>query len=212
MARRVFVKVCGITSVEDGLMAAGAGADAVGLVFWPGSPRAVGLEAARRIAEALPAFVLRVGVFVDAVPVDVARAADAVGLDLLQLHGGETVEACRSAPRRVLKAVRVGTGFAPAAAVSYREAAAGVLLDTRDDGGLPGGTGRRFDWSVARALRSQLPFLGLAGGLDAATVAGAIREVDPDLVDVSSGVESSPGRKDEAKVRAFVEAVRSATR
>jgi phosphoribosylanthranilate isomerase len=212
MARRVLVKVCGITSVEDGLMAARAGADALGLVFWARSPRAVTLEQARGIAGALPPFVVRVGVFVDAAPAEVARAAEAVGLDVLQLHGDEAVEACRAAPRRVIKAVRVGPGFQPEAAVRYRDAVAGLLLDTRDDRGLPGGTGRRFDWSVACALRAELPFLGLAGGLDPGNVAGAIRETDPDLVDVSSGVESAPGRKDEAKVRAFVEAVRSTRR
>jgi phosphoribosylanthranilate isomerase len=106
----------------------------------------------------------------------------------------------------------VGAGFDPASALRYRDAVAGLLLDTRDDAGLPGGTGRRFDWSVARALRSELAFLGLAGGLDADSVAGAIREVDPDLVDVSSGVEAAPGKKDAAKVRAFVEAVRGAAR
>jgi phosphoribosylanthranilate isomerase len=212
MARRVFLKICGITSEADGLLAAAAGADAVGFVFWPRSPRAVGLEQAQRIARALPAPMLRVGVFVDADPADVARAADAVGLDMLQLHGDESVDACRAAPRRVMKAVRVGAGFEPGAALRYRDAATAVLLDARHEGGLPGGTGRRFDWSLARALRADLPFLGLAGGLDAANVGAAIREVDPDLVDVSSGVEAAPGRKDPAKVRAFVEAVRSAAR
>jgi phosphoribosylanthranilate isomerase len=212
MARRVLVKVCGITSLEDGRMAAAAGADAVGFVFWARSPRAVAVEQARRIARALPPFLLRVGVFVDAPAAEVARASEDVGLDVVQLHGDESVEDCLSAPRRVMKAVRVGRGFEPEAALLYREAAAAVLLDTRDDGGLPGGTGRRFDWSLARALRSELPFLGLAGGLDAENVAAAIREADPDLVDVSSGVESSPGRKDAARVRAFVEAVRDVTR
>lgn len=212
MPRRVFVKVCGITTVEDALLAADAGADAVGFVFWPGSPRVVSLEDAREIAAALPALVSRVGVFVDAPPAEVARAAEAVGLDVVQLHGEESAEACRLAPRRAIKALRVGPGFRPEAALVYRGAAAGVLLDTRDDGGRPGGTGRRFDWSVARALRSELPFLGLAGGLNAENVAGAIEQVGPDLVDVASGVESTPGRKDAGKLRAFVEAVRRAER
>jgi len=212
MGRRVLVKVCGITAVVDGVKAAEAGADAIGLVFWERSPRAVSLDEARRIAAALPPFVTRVGVFVDADRGFIARAAESVGLDVVQLHGDETVEACRSAPRRVMKAVRVGRGFESGAALRYRDAAAGVLLDTRDDGGMPGGTGRAFDWSLARRLRAELPFLGLAGGLTAASVADAIRQVDPDLVDVSSGVESSPGHKDHEKVRAFIEAVRSVER
>jgi phosphoribosylanthranilate isomerase len=208
MARRVIVKVCGITSLEDGRAAAAAGADAVGFVFWERSPRALGLVEARRIAHGLPPFVLRVGVFVDAPAAQVLRTSDEVGLDLVQLHGHESVEDCRAAPRRALKAVGVGPGFEPRTAVLFRDAAAGILLDTRAEGSLPGGTGRRFDWSLARGLRSELPFLGLAGGLDAGNVAAAIREADPDLVDVSSGVESSPGRKDAARIRAFVEAVR----
>jgi phosphoribosylanthranilate isomerase len=131
---------------------------------------------------------------------------------VVQLHGEETAEACRSAPRRAIKALRVGPGFRPETALLYREAAAGVLLDTRDEGGMPGGTGRRFDWSVARALRSELPFVGLAGGLDAENVGAAIDQVGPDLVDVASGVESSPGRKDAGRLRAFVAAVRRAER
>jgi len=212
MTRRVLVKVCGITVVEDGVLAARAGADAIGLVFWERSPRAVGLEQARRIADALPPFVTRVGVFVDATPEALARTADAVGLDVVQLHGEETLDSCRTAPRRVMKAVGVGPGFEPEAAMRYRDAVAGVLLDARHEGGMPGGTGRSFDWSLARGLRRSLPFLGLAGGLTPERVADAIREVEPDLVDVSSGVESSPGRKDPEKLRAFIEAVRSVER
>jgi phosphoribosylanthranilate isomerase len=160
----------------------------------------VELATARRIAEALPPFVARVGVFVDADAAELARTADAVGLDLLQLHGSEAPAACQAAPRRVMKAVGVGPGFVAEAATRYRDVAAAVLLDTRT-GGQPGGTGRRFDWSLV---------LGLAGGLDAGNVAEAVREVSPDLVDVSSGVESAPGRKDADKVRAFVAAVREA--
>lgn len=204
------VKICGITSLEDGLLAAQAGADAVGFVFWPRSPRALDLETARRIARGLPPFLVRVGVFVDAAPPELARAADDVGLDLLQLHGDEPPEACRAAPRRVLKALRVGPGFEAESAVAYRDAAAGVLLDSRDPAGSAGGSGRRFDWGQALPLRSRLPFLGLAGGLTPENVAAAIRELRPDLVDVSSGVESAPGRKDAGRLRAFVAAARSA--
>jgi phosphoribosylanthranilate isomerase len=212
MARRVQIKVCGITSLQDGLAVAEAGADAVGFVFWQGGPRSVSVEAAHRIASSLPPFVLRVGVFVDPEADELARTADAVGLDVVQLHGQESADACLGAPRRVLKALAVGPDFSLETALSYRGAAAGILLDARGEAGRPGGTGRRFDWGIARQVRPAVPFLGLAGGLTPDNVAAAIREVSPDLVDVSSGVEASPGQKDREKVRAFVDAVRSVER
>jgi indole-3-glycerol phosphate synthase/phosphoribosylanthranilate isomerase len=207
---RVAVKICGITSVEDAVMAVAAGADAVGLVFWPGSPRAVDVATARAIAAALPPFVLRVGVFVDAPPEEMRRVADEVGLDMVQLHGSEPPEAVSRAPRRAVKAVRVGPGFRPEEALRYDGAAAALLLDTRVDGdGRPGGTGRTFDWSLVRPVREGTSsFVILAGGLTPENVGEAIAAVRPDAVDVSSGVESAPGKKDPAKVRAFIEAVR----
>lgn len=205
---RVAVKVCGITSVEDGLAAARLGADAIGLVFWPQSPRWVDRDKARQISRALPPFVLRVGVFVDAAPDAVARTAEEVGLDVLQLHGRESPEEVARLPRRVIKAVRVGEGFSPDEALRYEGCAAGILLDTKADG-RPGGTGRAFDWSQARQVREKASFLALAGGLTAENVHVALNAVRPDLVDVSSGVESSPGRKDPEKMRAFLEAVRA---
>jgi phosphoribosylanthranilate isomerase len=206
---RVRVKICGITSPDDGLMAARAGADAVGLVFWPRSPRNVDLAAARAIARALPAFVLRVGVFVDPTAETIAQAVDAAGLDLLQLHGGEPPEAFDGLPRRGVKAIRIGPGFDATHALRYEGRAAGLLLDTQS-ASAPGGTGETFDWSIAGALRPRVSYLVLAGGLTAANVAGAIAAVRPDAVDVSSGVESVPGRKDPEKVRAFIDAVRRA--
>jgi len=209
---RVAVKVCGITSIEDGLVAAQAGADAVGLVFWPGSPRRVDLAAARRIARALPPFVLRVGVFVDARREEMERAVTEVGLDLLQLHGREPPEALADLPRRAVKAVGVGEGFTAEQALRYEGRAAGILLDTRADGGAPGGTGQSFDWTRVRDVREKASFLMLAGGLNAGNVHRALTAVRPDGVDVSSGVESAPGRKDAEKVRAFVAAVREAER
>jgi indole-3-glycerol phosphate synthase/phosphoribosylanthranilate isomerase len=206
---RVFVKVCGITSVDDALVAARAGADAVGLVFWPGSPRRVDIETARRISAALPPFVLRVGVFVDAPREELARTSEAVGLDVLQLHGHEPPEALAGLPRRVVKAVHVGPGFVADSALRYGRAADGILLDTRipGDKAPPGGTGVAFDWSLAREVREKVSFLMLAGGLTPENVARAVTAVRPDAVDVSSGVESAPGRKDPAKVRAFLDAV-----
>jgi len=209
---RVAVKVCGITSVEDGLVAAHAGADAIGFVFWPGSPRRVDLAAARRIARALPPLVLRVGVFVDARREEMARAADEVGLDLLQLHGHEPPQALADLPRRALKAVGVGDGFVPEDALRYEGRAAGILLDTRTEAGPAGGSGQSFDWTRARAVREKASFLMLAGGLSPDNVHLALSAVRPDGVDVSSGVEAAPGRKDADKVRAFMAAVREAER
>jgi indole-3-glycerol phosphate synthase/phosphoribosylanthranilate isomerase len=206
---RVFVKVCGITSVEDALVAARAGADAVGFVFWPGSPRRVDLETARSIGAALPPFVLRVGVFVDAPREELARASEAARLDVLQLHGEEPPESLAALPRRVVKAVRVGPGFVVDSALRYEGTADGILLDTRLPGpdAAPGGTGASFDWSLAREVREKVSFLMLAGGLTPDNVGKALSSVRPDAVDVSSGVESAPGRKDPAKVRAFLDAV-----
>ncbi|HWW91918.1 MAG TPA: phosphoribosylanthranilate isomerase [Vicinamibacteria bacterium] len=206
---RVLVKICGITSPGDARLAVEAGADALGFVFWPGSPRRVDPETARRIGAGLPPFVWRVGVFVDADQETLAATADAAGLDLLQLHGDEPPEAFAGLNRRALKALRVGGGFSPEMARPYEGRAAGLLLDTQE-GGAPGGTGRSFDWSRARGLGERVGFLMLAGGLTPENVADAIAVVRPHAVDVSSGVESAPGRKDPRRVRAFVEAVRRA--
>jgi indole-3-glycerol phosphate synthase/phosphoribosylanthranilate isomerase len=207
---RVAVKICGITSVEDARLSAGSGADAIGLVLWPGSPRAVSVAAARAIASALPAGVDAVGVFVDPARDEVARAVGEIGLDVVQLHGGEEPAQCRGLGARVWKAVGVGPGFRAEDALRYGDAADGILLDTRAAGGAPGGTGRAFDWSVARALRDRIPYLVLAGGLSAENVAEAVAAVGPDAVDVSTGVESAPGRKDARRVSAFVRAARGA--
>lgn len=209
MSGRLFVKVCGVTSAGDARMAAEAGADAIGLVFWPKSPRAVGIAAARRIAAAVAAPVVRVGVFVDAAAAEIVRIVEAVGLDLVQLHGDERPELLEQLPRRAWKALRVGAGLT-AGDVAPWARAAGLLLDARVPG-TPGGTGRSFDWTMTAAVRERIGFLVLAGGLDASNVGRAVAVARPDGVDVSSGVESAPGRKDAAKVRAFVEAARSAS-
>lgn len=205
--RRTLVKICGITSPGDARLAAAAGADAIGLVFWPRSPRAVSVETAREIAAALPPFVLRVGVFVDAARDVLARTAEDVGLDVLQLHGDETPEDLEGLPRRALKAVRVGSGFTADLALRFEGRAAGILLDTRAE--VPGGTGAIFPWALARGVRERASFLMLAGGLTPHNVRAALDALQPDAVDVSSGVESALGRKDESKVRAFIDAVRT---
>jgi phosphoribosylanthranilate isomerase len=209
---RLLVKICGITSPADAALAVEAGADAVGFVFWLMSPRKATVERAAEIARELPETVLRVGVFVDAPREEMARVADAVGLDLLQLHGDEPPEALAGLPRPALKAVRVGKGFAQEVAMRYASHAAGVVVDTRLAGETlrPGGTGVPFDWSLVKGLAERVPFLMLAGGLGPSNVAEAIRAVRPHAVDVSSGVEALPGRKDPEKTRAFVEAARTA--
>jgi phosphoribosylanthranilate isomerase len=211
---RLLVKICGITSPADARVAVEAGADALGFVFWFMSPRKVDPVRAAAIARDLPESVLRVGVFVDAPLEEMKRVADEVGLDLLQLHGDEPPERLVGLPRPALKAVRVGKGFAPEEALRYAGRAAGLVVDTRLPGEtqMPGGTGVPFDWSLVKGLADRVPFLMLAGGLDPANVAVAIRAVHPHAVDVSSGVEGLPGRKDPAKVRAFLEAARSVER
>ena len=176
------------------------------------SPRKVDPARAAAIARELPPFVLRVGVFVDTARDEMARIADAVGLDLLQLHGDEPPEALAGLPRRAIKAVRVGKGFAQDEATALRRPrrrAPGRHAAARRDA-LPGGTGVPFDWSLVEGLAERVPFLVLAGGLGPANVAEAVRAVRPHAVDVSSGVETLPGRKDAAKLRAFVAAARAA--
>ena len=209
---RTLVKICGITREEDGLLAVEAGAAAVGFVFYAMSPRRVEIARAKEIASVLPPFVLRVGVFVDETRGQMLRAADEVGLDILQLHGDEQPELLKNLSRRAIKAVRVGRGFDTADAVLWGERASGVVVDTRLVGEtvMPGGTGVPFDWDLVRGLRDRVPFLMLAGGLSPENVGSAVRLVHPHAVDVSSAVESLPGRKEPEKVRAFVDAVRQA--
>lgn len=200
-------KICGITRVEDALAAAEAGADAIGLVFYAKSPRAVSVQQARAIIAALPPFVTSVGLFVDASRCELGEILDAVPLDLLQFHGDETPAECDSYGRPYIKALRVKPGDDIAAQVALYESARGVLLDTYVPG-IPGGTGEAFDWSLVPAdLRKPLI---LAGGLTTANVAQAIAQVRPFAVDISGGVESAKGIKDAAKIQAFMAAVRSA--
>jgi phosphoribosylanthranilate isomerase len=199
-------KICGITRVEDALAAAEAGADAIGLVFYAKSPRAVSVQQAREIIAALPPFVTSVGLFVDASRCELGEILDAVPLDLLQFHGDETPDECDHYGRPYIKALRVKPGDDIAAQVARYANARGVLLDTFVPG-IPGGTGEAFDWSLVPAQLSK-PVI-LAGGLTAANVAQAIGQVRPFAVDISGGVESAKGIKDAAKIHAFMEAVRS---
>jgi len=200
-------KICGITRVDDALTAAKAGADAIGLVFYAKSPRAVDVRQAREIVAALPPFVTTVGLFVNASRCEINEILDAVPLDMLQFHGDETPAQCEGFHRPWFKAIRVGNGEDIEAEVARYANASGILLDTFV-AGVPGGTGERFDWSLIPAALAK-PLI-LAGGLTAENVQQAIAQVRPYAVDVSGGVEASKGVKDASKVMAFVGRVRAA--
>jgi len=203
------IKFCGLTNLDDAERAAGAGAWAIGLIFWPGSPRRCELDAAVEIAAALKRRVEVAGVFVNATLDHLAATAEAVGLSMLQLHGDEGPAYCAEAARRtgckVIKAVRVRSGADVQALSSFHTDY--HLLDSYT-AGVPGGTGETFSWEIARTHRAGVPMI-LSGGLNPGNVAEAIAAVRPDAVDVASGVELSPGRKDAQKLQAFADAVRS---
>jgi len=204
---RVRVKVCGLTRAEDVEAAVALGADALGFVLWPRSPRYVPLPAVSALADDLPAFLTRVGVFVDASPDEVARAVREARLDAVQLHGAESAADYGRVGARVIKAVTLD-GSDDVERAAGLPAGVTVLVDAT----APverGGTGRRADWSHAARLARRRPIV-LAGGLSASNVAAAIREVRPVAVDVSSGVEEAPGRKDHERLRAFFAAVAAA--
>jgi phosphoribosylanthranilate isomerase len=201
------IKICGITRVEDARAAIAAGADAIGLVFAPNTPRVVSIEQARAIAAVVPPFVSAVGLFVDAEADRVRAVLNGVRLSLLQFHGSETPEQCRLFDRPNIKAIPMRPAVNLATEERRYADAAGLLLDAFDDG-VPGGTGRSFDWTLVPARRTK-PIV-LAGGLNADNVAEAIRRVRPDGVDVTSGVEAGKGIKDPAKIGAFIAAVRAA--
>lgn len=203
----MIVKICGITNLGDALAAAEAGADALGFNFYRRSPRYVAPEEASRIIAELPPAVMKVGVFVNAGgPEEVARVADEVGLTAVQLHGDESPEYCRALRGRfVIKAVRAGADFEPESVLEYEADA--ILLDAFS-GAERGGTGLVVDWAVARRVRELAPNLFLAGGLGPENVADAVCAVGPYAVDACSRLESAPGRKDSALVRAFVAAAR----
>ncbi len=204
--RRTRVKICGITSVEDAQAAVAAGADAIGLVFHRGSPRYVSVENAARIVASLPPFVTPVALFVDPDRELVESTIERTGVAMLQFHGEELPAECSGFGRPWIKAGRVRAGFDMLAfAEQYRDAS-GLLLDAWS-ADAPGGTGQTFDWSrVPPQLARRMI---LAGGLHDGNVGEAIRALRPYAVDVSSGVEASPGRKDGARIEAFMRVVRS---
>ncbi len=196
----VRVKICGITNPDDALMAVEAGADALGFVFFPGSPRCVSPELAEAIIRSLPPFVQTVGLFVNEGVETVNLVADRCGLDLVQLHGEETPDYCAAVRRRVVKAFRVRDESSLDELPNYRVAA--PLLDAWSPTA-HGGTGTTFNWEIAARAAASRDIV-LAGGLTPENVAGAIAAVRPYAVDVSSGVESAPGKKDAGLVSRFI--------
>ncbi len=202
---RTRVKICGITRPQDALAAAEAGADAIGLVFYARSPRAVEVEQAAVLCAALPPFVTTVGLFVDPAAEQVRKVLARVPLDLLQFHGQETADFCRGFGRPYLKALTMRPGADIAAEAAAYGDATGILLDAWHPA-VPGGSGETFDWDRIPPLPRPLV---LAGGLGPGNVAEAVRRVRPWAVDVSSGVEAEKGIKDAARIAAFIRGVNS---
>lgn len=203
------IKICGITNLDDALAAVAAGADALGFNFYKPSPRYLSPHSAREIIDQLPASVLTVGVFVNEdSPQAVKKIANEAGVKALQLHGDESPEYCRAlaTDTYVIKTLAVSGRFDFALARNYEVEA--IMLDTKDSR-LRGGTGRVFDWSIARQASEQLPKLFLAGGLSPENVSEAVMSVRPYAVDACSALEVTPGRKDHERMRAFVTAVRN---
>jgi len=201
----VKVKICGITNPEDALRAAEAGADALGFVFFDKSPRHIFPEQAAAIIDRLPPFVQTVGLFVNEDLAAVNATADLCGLDLVQLHGEETPEFCRAVRRRIIKAFRVKDITSLEEIRNYHVAA--CLLDAWSPSAY-GGTGKTFNWEIAAAAAASECVI-LAGGLTPDNVAEAVQIVKPYAVDVSSGVESSPGKKDAELMQRFIRSLRS---
>lgn len=201
----VKVKICGITNLEDALLACELGADALGFVFHKPSSRYIEQQLAGEIMQSLPPFVAKVAVFVN-LPIDRINAlCQQLPLDAIQLHGDESPEFCRQVALPCLKAFRVKENFNVADLQDYQTA--GYLLDTFVNGDTYGGTGVSFDWQIAKAAKRYGKII-LSGGLNPGNVSNAMRAVQPYAVDVSSGVEARPGKKDAAKLKSFFEETR----
>ena len=207
---RTRIKICGVTRIEDALCAASAGADAIGLIFYPPSPRAVTIEQATSISDVLPPFVSTVALFVNASVQEVEDVIRHLRPSILQFHGDEDAAFCTQFGVPFIKAIRVGETMRPADLLEYADefkAARAVLLDTLARG-LYGGSGESFDWKlIPTEMRRRVL---LSGGLHPENVSGAIHLIRPWAVDVSSGVEASKGVKDHAKIHKFIEEVRNA--
>ena len=203
-----FIKICGITNIDDARAAVAAGADALGFNFYKPSPRYIPPSAAREIIEQLPSSILTVGVFVnEESPQSVKKIAGEAGITAFQLHGDESPAYCHElAERYVIKTLTVSGDFDIQMSQHYDVNA--IMLDTRDNS-LRGGTGRVFDWSVAREVNAVVPKLFLAGGLSPENISEAIELVRPYAVDACSALEDRPGIKNHERMRAFVEIARS---
>lgn len=204
---RTRVKICGITQMQDAAFAVRLGVDALGFIFFEKSPRSIDLDSARDIIATLPPFVDRVGVFVNDSISNIVETASAVSLSCVQLHGRETVVFCEELRRklpccRLVKAFRVGEESVAEEFSEYHAVVHGFLLDTYKKGA-PGGTGEVFDWEIISRLQLQRPVL-LAGGLGPENIRDAVARVRPYGVDVNSGVESAPGKKDHRKLESLM--------
>ncbi len=201
---RTRIKICGITRLEDAQAAIDAGADALGFVFYPPSPRAVTVEQAADIIRQLPPLISTVGLFVNASAAEVAHIADQAKLDVLQFHGDESPEFCASFSRPYFKALRMKPGLDVAEQANRYPDARAILLDAYRPG-VPGGTGEAFDWEL---IPQDFPgYLILAGGLTPANIRNAVAQVKPYAVDVSGGVEAEKGVKDSQKIDLFIDEV-----
>jgi phosphoribosylanthranilate isomerase len=201
------IKICGITNKEDALGAAGCGADALGFIFYPPSPRYITPTDARKIIKILPAHVAIVGVFVNEDAENVMRISALCGLDFIQLHGDESVEYCSLfAPEEIIKAVELRNENDLHNAARYNVAA--ILTDSRAPG-LYGGTGKKSNWDLALLIKSKKPLI-LSGGLNENNVGEALEKVAPCALDINSGVEIKPGKKDHRKLAAIFEIIRRA--
>ena len=197
------IKICGITRAQDAEIAVAAGAQAIGLVFWPGSKRAVSVDQARSICAHLPPFTCVVALMVNPEPALVDEVLESIPVNLLQWHGDESPEFCEQWHFPYIRALRAEPGIDLKAVTAYYPKARGFLVDTVHDGKF-GGTGRTFDWNVLPMMFDR-PLI-LAGGLNANNVAAGVRRFQPQAVDVSSGVESAPGIKDPEKIKRFIKA------
>ena len=201
------IKICGITNEEDALCAVGCGADALGFIFYPPSPRYITPTDAREIIKILPANVAIVGVFVNEDAENVKRISGLCGLDFIQLHGDESIEYCSGfAPEMIIKAVELGDENDLLIATRYNASA--ILVDSRH-AGLYGGTGKKSNWDLALQLKSEKPLI-LSGGLNENNVGEALEKVAPDALDINSGVEIKPGKKDHRKLAEIFEIIRRA--
>lgn len=206
---RTRVKICGFTRIEDAVYAAMNGVDAIGLVFYPPSPRHVEIKQAIKIVNALPAFTSIVALFVDEQEAQIREVLSKVPIDCIQFHGDETAEACRIYGRRYIKAIAIREGIDISALANNYHDATGLLLDTFDPNA-KGGTGNQFNWNLI-PKQLNLPII-LAGGLDESNAKQAVQTVRPYALDVSSGVETKKGIKDSLKMAAFIKQVNEGDR